>query len=638
MLQSSPSGSTSVRPSGAAVDISTRPRRRAAAVWLTGAAIGTALLSSAIAASNAASQSTASVIPVSEPMAPPAWALSQRVLLAANAEGVREFEKKYVDGRGFLRGPAHWGISDGPDDSVEAIRNWPLAHALGGPESIIETWDKVWEGHIEQYTTTKVPEVEMAKDGIYYKEFTPSFDWEHISEGLAPFYFYGLSRPLDSRYATRLRRFAGFYLNEDPAAPNYDPKLKIIRSLFNGSRGPKLTPVTPDEWDGPEIPGTDPKRRTRFLKSTNVRGDHPLNLNVANLVFHAYLATGDPKYRAWVLEYVGAWRDRTLANDGNIPSNVGLDGRVGGEWNGKWYGGVFGWNSPDEGVRNYVFRGPPEAFGAALLLTGDQSWAQTLRRQIDNLYAAKKVENGRVMVPHYYGDQGWYGFYDVDGPSPGLGNRRRVETDLYLWSLSQADLARLPQTGWIGFLLGRDADYPQKAFIQGLEEVRKAAEYLRNDRSSYDFPPGNTRWTRSNPVATEALINLTMGGADPGGSGHGPLPLHTQVRHFDPERGRAGLPDGVAALVSQIRPDAVVLTLVNTNQFHHRRVTVQMGAYGEHHATNVTTSGRTHAVDAPHFDVRLAPGAGATLTIGLRRYAHQPTMVFPWDRGWALKQ
>lgn len=600
--------------------------------------MGAAILSSAILASQSPSQSTAPVISVNEPMAPPPWALSQRALLDANAEGVREFEKKYVDARGYLRGPAHWGISDGPDDAVEPIRNWPLAHALGGAESIIETWDKVYEGHLEQYSTTRVPEVEMAKDGIYYKEFTPSFDWEHISEGLAPFYFYGLSRPLDARYANRLRRFAGFYLNEDPAAPNYDPNLKIIKSLFNGSRGPKLTPVTPDEWDGPEIPGTDPKRRTRFLKSTNIRGDHPLNMNVANLVFHAYLATGDPKYRAWVLEYVGAWRDRTLANGGNIPSNIGLDGKVGGEWNGKWYGGVFGWNSPDEGVRNYVFRGPPEAFGAALLLTGDQSWPQTLRGQIDNLYAAKKVENGRVMVPHYYGDQGWYGFADVDGSSPGLGNRRRVETDLYLWSLSKADLDRLPQTGWIGFLHGRDPDYPQKALIRGLEDVRRAAEYLRNDRSSYDFPPGDTRWTRGNPVSTEALINLTMGGADPGGAGHGPLPLHTQVRHFDPANGRAGLPEDVAALISQIRPDAVVLTLVNTNLFHHRRVTVQMGAYGEHHATQVTVNGQTHPVDAPHFDVRLAPGAGATLTIGMRRYAHQPTMTHPWDRGWALKR
>ncbi|MDB5456355.1 MAG: hypothetical protein JWP92_1940, partial [Caulobacter sp.] len=120
--------------------------------------------------------------------------------------------------------------------------------------------------------------------------------------------------------------------------------------------------------------------------------------------------------------------------------------------------------------------------------------------------------------------------------------------------------------------------------------------------------------------------------ADPGGSGHGPLALHAQVRHFDPAARRAGLPPDVAALVSKITPDSVTLTLVNTSPLQARTVTVQMGAYGEHQATTVTRGGKTMAVNAPDFDVRLAPGAGETLTIGVKRYAHQPTLAFPWDR------
>ena len=68
-----------------------------------------------------------------------------------------------------------------------------------------------------------------------------------------------------------------------------------------------------------------------------------------------------------------------------------------------------------------------------------------------------------------------------------------------------------------------------------------------------------------NPVATEALINLTLGANDPNGSGHGPLPLHAQVRHFDPDRRRAGLAEDVAALVEKITPEGVTLTLVNTH-------------------------------------------------------------------------
>lgn len=574
---------------------------------------------------------------INKVMPPPAWALAERQLLALNAEGAALWAAKYLDANGHLRGVANFGIADGPDDAVESIRNWPLAHAAGGAESIIELWDKAWEGHLDQYSKAKDPSTELAREGMYFKEFTPAYDWEHIGEGLGPFYWSGLSRPKDEQYQTRLRRFAGFYLNEDPEARNYDPRLKLIPSLFNGSRGAKLSPNTQEDWNGRLIPGTQPS--TRFLKATNILGDHPLNLASTNLAFHAYLVTHEDKYRNWVLEYVDAWKARIEANGGNIPSNIGRDGTIGGEWGGKWYGGVFGWNSPDEGVRNYVLRGPPEGFGNALLLTGNHAYTQVLRGQIDNLYDAAKRENGRVLLPRYYGENGWYGFHDGESGSPGgLSNLRDVETDIYLWALEARDLERLPKRGWIGYLTSGDPDYPLAAFQQGVQEIRSAAARLRADTSTYEFPHHSTRGAGKNPVSTRALINLTMGGNDPNGSGHGPLPLHTQVRHFDPERRRAGLPEDVAALVERIEPDGVTLALVNTSPFEYRTVTVQMGAYAEHHATSVDVGDRTFAIDAPYFTVRLAPGTGDTLTIRVRRYVHQPTLAFPWDRGWMVKK
>ncbi len=36
------------------------------------------------------------------------------------------------------------------------------------------------------------------------------------------------------------------------------------------------------------------------------------------------------------------------------------------------------------------------------------------------------------------------------------------------------------------------------------------------------------------------------------------------------------------------------------------------------------------AVDGPHLTVRLAPGAGVRLTLGMKRYTNQPTFAFPW--------
>ncbi|HEX6259290.1 MAG TPA: hypothetical protein VFZ51_01465 [Woeseiaceae bacterium] len=576
-------------------------------------------------------------IVINKVMPPPAWALAERQLLALNAEGVALWAETYLDANGHLRGVANFGIADGPDDAVESIRNWPLAHAAGGAESIMELWDKAWEGHLDQYSKAKDPSTEIAREGMYFKEFPPSYDWEHIGEGLGPFYWSGLSRPKDERYQIRLRRFAGFYLNEDPEARNYNPELKLIPSLFNGSRGAKLSPNTQEDWNGRLIPGTKPS--TRFLKATNIVGDHPLNLASTNLAFHAYLVTHEDKYRDWVLEYVNAWKARIEANGGNIPSNIGRDGAIGGEWGGKWYGGVFGWNSPDEGVRNYVLRGPPEAFGNALLLTGDQGYTQVLRGQIDNLYAAAKREDGRILLPRYFGDNGWYGFHDGESGSPGgLSNLRDVETDIYMWALEARDLARLPKRGWIGYLTSGDPDYPLAAFQQGLQEIRTAAARLRADTSTYDFPHHATRGAGKNPVSTRALINLTMGGNDPNGSGHGPLPLHAQVRHFDPDRRRAGLPADVAALVERIEPAAVTVALVNVSPFQHRTVTVQMGAYAEHHAISVVVGDRTFPIDAPYFSVRMAPGTGDTLRINVRRYAHQPTLAFPWDRSWMVKK
>jgi hypothetical protein len=131
-------------------------------------------------------------------------------------------------------------------------------------------------------------------------------------------------------YVQRARRFAGFYMNEDKGAPNYDPKHKIIRSLHNGSRGPKLTPASEMDWGGEPVAG-DAARLERYREAGNIRGDHPLNLVACTLGFNGYALTGEKKYRDWVLEYAGAWRDRVMANGGNIPTNIGLDGTIGGE-------------------------------------------------------------------------------------------------------------------------------------------------------------------------------------------------------------------------------------------------------------------------------------------------------------------
>jgi hypothetical protein len=61
-------------------------------------------------------------------------------------------------------------------------------------------------------------------------------------------------------------------------------------------------------------------------------------------------------------------------------------------------------------------------------------------------------------------------------------------------------------------------------------------------------------------------------------------------------------------------------------------VVVQGGGYGEHQIVSADLNGRVTRSTARDFTVRLAPGAGAKLTLEMKRYANPPTAKFPWDR------
>ena len=330
-------------------------------------------------------------IAVDSPMPPPAWAVMERELIRANAQACREFFAKYFDERGYLLCVERWGGDDGPDDAIENVADWPILHALGAPDDVLEMYKTAWEGHLRQYSEAKTVEVPFARDGMYYKEFPCMMDWMHNGEGLRVFNLQGLSDPNDVAFGHRVRRFAGFYMNEDPGAPNYDPRHKIIRSLFNGSRGPLMRQATGLDWAGDPIEVENrfhlghgernyAEMVAHFKDYNDILGDHPQNLSATTLAANAYMLTGEQKYRNWLLEYVDAWLERLHANDGIIPSNIGLDGTIGGATDGKWYGGVYGWGFsvevPQTGEiahRSRVDRGVI-GFGNAYLLTGDRRY------------------------------------------------------------------------------------------------------------------------------------------------------------------------------------------------------------------------------------------------------------------------
>jgi hypothetical protein len=177
-------------------------------------------------------------VTITTPMSPPAWALLERELLRANSRACEFVAAKYLDPRGYLLHTPRWGVVDGPDDAIETFARWPLLHALGGEESVLQTYKRAQEGHWLQYGEMRTTKTDLAKEGAYYREFITMSDLAHTMEGMQSIISLGLSEPDDDRYRIRMKRFAGLYMNEDPAAPNYDPVQTDPQRRVNGSKEP----------------------------------------------------------------------------------------------------------------------------------------------------------------------------------------------------------------------------------------------------------------------------------------------------------------------------------------------------------------------------------------------------------------
>ena len=274
---------------------------------------------------------------------PPAWAVLERQLIKTMEDAVHPFLEKYTrpDGRLIWRdGLRH--SRDGADDFYESFYNWPLLYLLGGGDHLLALGQRQWEA------TTEL----MVEYGHVYKEYEIGYDQFHQSESYIYFYLLCMADPTHAENVARARRFAGFYLNEDPEALNYDPEHKIIKCAHNGSKGPRwlydedeepsygYSPgmacygLPYEDLEGIDTPADlkDPAKARRMgqaMKERMTQGDCATNLHVTSLIANAFYLTGDDKYRAWLLEYVDAWIERAAANGGLLPDNVGLSGQVG---------------------------------------------------------------------------------------------------------------------------------------------------------------------------------------------------------------------------------------------------------------------------------------------------------------------
>ena len=470
---------------------------------------------------------------------------------------------------------------------------------------------------------------------MYYKEFIVQSDWMHHGEGLQLFNRMGLSIPTDAKYQARARRFAGFYMAEDPEAPNYDPALKIIRSMQNGSRGPMLRKATSLDWVGDpfDVKGFDALHGestfeqflAHYQEYGDVAGDHFLNLVATTLPMNAYLVAGEPKYKKWIVEYMDAWLDRMARNGGIIPSFVDLDGRIGGP-EGAWWKNAYGWGfspvNPVTGRREDRNRIPRAlvGFSNALLVTGDQKYVDAWRNMMDGVNARGRELDGRKQYPTMRGAEGWYGWRDAPWNVGAL--------EVWYWSQKPQDRERIGRSGWVDFLHGQNAAYPEQALERDLNTIQQRVGAIRRDTSTPAKRLADNMLDL-NPAATDSLVQLMWGALLPGREGG---LLNARLRYFDPDRKRAGVPEDVAALVSELSDSRTVVTLINLNPSQPRTVIVQGGGYGEHQLVSVTSGDKTTTVGSPLLTVRLDPGCGRQLVLAMKRYAVAPTVKHPWHR------
>lgn len=582
---------------------------------------------------------------------PPAWALMERHLIDFLYPAAMEYVNKYTREDGTLIWRDEWPGMDGSDDGYESFYNFPLYAALGGNMEIDKVARHLWEGVTRQFT----------EYGQVYDEFDAGYDWMHHGESYTYFYFFGLTDPKNIAYKERALKFAAMYM--DPRYGNYDPELKIIRSPLNGSQGPRFI-NTMEDWvthrpilanyllPYEDIPGVDSSKiwnnDDRFpilLKAMNermMRGDVPLNLASTSLILNAYMYTGEEKYKQWVVDYVNGWRKRVQENNGFLPDNVGLSGKIGEHMSGKIWGGYYGWRWP-HGLFNQM---EATTIGAsnAYLATGDSTFLDLPYSVIKLVEDQAQEKEGQLMVPYRYDDKGWWDYRPMRPKYPthlwfvsredSDWERAKRLTDPTLWHDTHYRKGKGDSENtapWMGFLEGKNPNYPMEILHANYQESLNRLQKLRADQSTPDEQDVHHFYPH-NPLILEGLVQLMLGA--PNHIYHGGL-LHTSLRYFDPMEKRPGITKDVAALVDRITRSSVTVKLVNTNPTESRKVILQGGMFGEHQIKRVRQvieyPYQFYTINDKCVTVELGPGAVGQLELDVERFANRPSYDFPWE-------
>ena len=592
----------------------------------------------------------------------------QRHLFDVLNEAAPEFVARYTRADNTLIWRDDWPGMDGSDDPYEGFMNLALLYVLGGSDESYHLARQMWDAITWQWT----------EYGQVHREFDAYYDWMHHGESYLYLYFLGLADPNSLKDKQRAVRFAELYTGDDAEVQNYDREKKLIRSPITGSRGPRFE-MTEEDWvthrailddylapfeDIPDVdfsdmkcPWSDDAVYRAIIERMNARmarGDVPLNLNATGLMAHTYMFTQDERFKRWALEYLDTWKTYADRNDGVIPDNVGLSGKIGEYNDGKWWGGYYGWRWPHGFLT--IIEPILNATSNAVLFTGDLSHLDFARAQLDKNWGLRREENGQVLVPFRHFDSGWADYRPVNLMWP---------VQLWVMSNEQQDVERVLRYGetdgwkraitpkyagggtkhyiantlpWFQYIRGENPDYPVEILQANLELIQDQLDTMRSadgypENFDLDDAMSIHRWQELTPIILEGLVQLTLGA--PMHLSHGGL-QHGRLRYFDARRERAGLAEDVAACVEGIDETSVTLRLVNMSAFEARELVVQAGTFAEHDFQDVQVLAddgsviQSLTVNGTTFSVELEPGSGARLKLCQQRYVNQPSYRSPW--------
>lgn len=615
----------------------------------------------------------------------PHWAWMQVALRDQLAQAVDIYLQKYTDERGWLIWRDKWDQGyqnrDGVDDFYEAFYNFPLVYLAGGDDKFLSLALHHWQAVTEQLTYF----------GVLRKDYDRGYDQFHQSEGYLFFYYLCMAAPDHPLLQQQAVRFAGFFLNEDPDAINYDPEQRILLAPHNGSEGARYgyfdqTPLYPyieqmkpyglpyhdvagiSEYD--DLKAHENARRMGDVMQHRMgRGDVVSNLFVTSLITNAYLMTDDvarrERYQDWLTAYVRGWMERTRANNGIIPDNVGLDGIVGSGMDGRWYGGLYGWAWP-HGWYNIRYAVAVSAINA-FLMTRDTSYLEfatgqytsaieraeyvpfdpdhmPLHHHFVNHMQAVQPGDEVWLTPYRHSDDGWFDYHPLSpivpltlwSIEPGEQYRSILKTladnSPYDWNQvlsfrTKEDSGH--EEAWWQFINGSNPDYPELILQHAFQQVAHRIEKIQQDDA--DLTQVNIHhWQEHNPIITEPLIQQVFGVPQP--IYYGGL-LVAPVFYFDLDRNRCGLPADVAALIETRAANEFQVHLVNTSALHKRHLLLYSGSLRQHQFSSIVVmhpngeESDTAKINSQTIRVELPANSALRLICRYDAYVNAPAYI-----------